>query len=310
MSVVQIVIPTYNAQGFIAECLDSLINQTEKNWKAIIVDDGSSDNTPAIATHYAEKDPRFQIHCQQNAGVAAARNNGMQLADLDSEFILFLDNDDFLLPNCLETLLQALQEQPNAVAAYGLSRDVNKEGTYLTKDINKSFGYCPQKVGKDGLVDVQEGDLIGFSTMVVWPCIQTPGQILMRMSSVKTVEGFDQKTVPSDDWDICVRLSAIGDFVLVKEFVMSKRCHDHNVSSNGKLMAATEPIIRGKLATSTFFTPEQRKIARAGHLNSCLVKVSWAKSDLKNGHLLNAMKQLYRSAKSYAAFRGTRYIGA
>lgn len=96
---ISIIIPVYNAEKYLYDCLDSLINQTLKNTEIICIDDGSTDNSYEILCEYAAKDNRFIILQQENKGAGAARNKGMEIAK--GEFLAFLDADDFLNTICL-----------------------------------------------------------------------------------------------------------------------------------------------------------------------------------------------------------------
>lgn len=102
-----LVIPVYNVEPYLRECLDSVLNQTFANWEAVCVNDGSTDGSAAILEEYALKDNRLKIITQPNCGLSAARNAGMKVAKGD--YILFLDSDDWLEPNALQTLVDCLE---------------------------------------------------------------------------------------------------------------------------------------------------------------------------------------------------------
>lgn len=91
---ISIIIPTYNVELYISECLDSIINQTIKNIEIICVDDGSTDSTINILYEYAEKDHRIKVIPQENQGPSKARNTGLRVAT--GEFVYFIDSDDYL----------------------------------------------------------------------------------------------------------------------------------------------------------------------------------------------------------------------
>jgi glycosyltransferase involved in cell wall biosynthesis len=103
-----IVVPVYNAEDFLEECLDSLIGQTYQDWECICVDDGSKDCSGAICDSYAERDHRFKVVHQENKGLTAARNVGLLLATGD--YICFLDNDDLRSEDWIEKAHQILSE--------------------------------------------------------------------------------------------------------------------------------------------------------------------------------------------------------
>lgn len=94
MATVSVIIPVYKAEKYLNRCLDSLLAQTFENWIAICIDDGSPDNSGAILDSYADKDDRFIVIHKKNAGVSAARNDGIKKAD--GEYIFFMDADDWI----------------------------------------------------------------------------------------------------------------------------------------------------------------------------------------------------------------------
>ena len=94
-----IIIPVYNVEPYLRECLDSVLGQTFTDWEAICVDDGSTDNSGAILDEYAAKDNRFKVIHQQNAGVSAARNRGLE--DAKGLWISFIDSDDYVTDDYL-----------------------------------------------------------------------------------------------------------------------------------------------------------------------------------------------------------------
>src|SRR5205823_1755024 len=107
---VSVVIPAYNAQATLARTLESLRAQSYRNWEAIVVDDGSSDDTAGIAEDYAGKDERIRFVLGLRMGVSIARNVGLSRAR--AEWILFLDSDDVITPDHLEKMLGEAEKDP------------------------------------------------------------------------------------------------------------------------------------------------------------------------------------------------------
>ncbi|MFC5531541.1 glycosyltransferase [Cohnella yongneupensis] len=99
---VSVIVPVYNVQKFLNECVDSLVAQSLPSKEIILVDDGSIDESPLIAQQYADQYPFVKLIHQPNSGVAAARNNGLSYAL--GEYVIFVDSDDFLELNALELL--------------------------------------------------------------------------------------------------------------------------------------------------------------------------------------------------------------
>lgn len=107
---VSIIIPVYNVEKYLNQCVDSLLNQTCKNFEIVLVDDGSPDNSPKICDEYAEKDERVKVIHKKNGGLSDARNEGIKNAKGD--YLLFLDSDDFYNDNLfLEKLSKIILDE-------------------------------------------------------------------------------------------------------------------------------------------------------------------------------------------------------
>ena len=104
-----IVLPIYNVERYLQRCLDSVLGQTYKNYEVIMVDDGSTDNCPAICDNYAARDTRIKVIHKQNAGLGMARNTGIENATGD--YICFFDSDDFVATNLLELCAKELEKE-------------------------------------------------------------------------------------------------------------------------------------------------------------------------------------------------------
>lgn len=112
--VVSVVTPTFNRAHTIKRAIQSVLSQTYKNWQQIIVDDGSTDGTKAVIESI--KDPRIKYLFKTNGGPSKARNYG--ITNAKGKWIMYLDSDDELLPNCMETMLKWLSKNPKAVFAF------------------------------------------------------------------------------------------------------------------------------------------------------------------------------------------------
>lgn len=112
MKEVSVIVPVYKVEPYLRRCVDSILAQTFKNFELILVDDGSPDNCPAICDEYAEKDKRVQVIHQENGGLSAARNAGIDwtFANSDSQWISFVDSDDWVHSEYLERLLNAAKD--------------------------------------------------------------------------------------------------------------------------------------------------------------------------------------------------------
>ena len=126
---VTILIPVYNTAKFLRCCLDSIIAQTYQDFQVVLVDDGSTDESLAICKEYANKYPYIEVHHQENAGVAAARNK--LLSHVTGDYVLFVDSDDWIEPQTVEYLVtEAQRSQADIVTCEAIINDqpiTNKE---------------------------------------------------------------------------------------------------------------------------------------------------------------------------------------
>lgn len=114
---VSVVVPVYNGEKYLAQCMDSIIGQTLKEIEIICVDDGSADSSAGILESYARKDKRIKVIRQKNAGAGAARNTGLTQAK--GEYLSFLDADDFFEPDMLACAYQKAKEQNAQILVFG-----------------------------------------------------------------------------------------------------------------------------------------------------------------------------------------------
>lgn len=103
---VSIIIPVYNVEKYIVECLESVVNQTYENLEIILVNDGSTDNSKEICLEYAQRDQRIKLYSKENGGLSSARNYG--LSKVTGNYVFFLDSDDYLVTDTIENLLNML----------------------------------------------------------------------------------------------------------------------------------------------------------------------------------------------------------
>lgn len=123
-----VVVPVYNAEKYIKQCIESILNQTFKDLELILVDDGSADNSGTICDEYAKIDSRVRVIHKENGGAASARNVGIALAN--GEYIGFCDADDYLNLKMYETLISIMKEQ-NLSTIECLARVYDTSGNLL-----------------------------------------------------------------------------------------------------------------------------------------------------------------------------------
>ena len=264
---ISVVMPVYNGARFLAATLDSVLSQTLSTWELIVVDDGSTDHSIAMASSYAARDERIRVVCQCNGGVAEARNRGYGEISSGSAGVVFLDHDDVWHPEALSILSAELSAHPQAVVAHALAR--------MTDLLGKPYGSpegivmsCPRrKIAGNRIVTCSRVEPTTFSLLICDCCLCTPGIVLTRRTELDALaaEGqplFDQGVAPGDDWDLWLRLSLRGDFAYVDRVLLDWRQHESNGSKQEDVTHAAESRVRRKVIDLPGLTPEQRRLAR------------------------------------------------
>lgn len=111
---ITVIVPVYNVEKYLSRCVDSIINQTYKNLEIILVDDGSTDSSPAICDNYAKKDNRINVIHKQNNGASSARNAALDIASGD--YIGFVDSDDYINRDMYASLLDSIVDSDSDMA--------------------------------------------------------------------------------------------------------------------------------------------------------------------------------------------------
>ena len=127
MSQISIVIPVYNAEKTLIRCLDSIRQQAYKDFEAILIDDGSTDNSAEICKRYCEADTRFKLIKQENSGPSKARNRGIDEAV--SKYLAFVDSDDYIEPNMLEEFFTAAEASSADLTVCGYYTDAGSHSS-------------------------------------------------------------------------------------------------------------------------------------------------------------------------------------
>lgn len=125
---ISIIVPVYNTEPYLGQCLDSIINQTLEDIEIICVNDGSTDNSLSVLEEYASKDNRIRIINQENKGQGFARNNGLK--NVNGEYVLFVDSDDWIEINTCEVLYKKANELDLDMLFFCATRYFENEGKY------------------------------------------------------------------------------------------------------------------------------------------------------------------------------------
>lgn len=156
---ISFVVPIYNVERYLHECVESLINQTYKNIEIILVDDGSPDNCPMTCDDYAKNDSRIKVIHKENGGLVSARKAGVNIANGD--YVACVDGDDFVTLNMADKIRQVIEKYDCDVVCFGFFKD---DETY-PEPINFEYGYY----NKDKLVNQIYPYLIEHKTIKYFP---------------------------------------------------------------------------------------------------------------------------------------------
>jgi glycosyltransferase involved in cell wall biosynthesis len=277
MARVAIIIPAFNAGRFLAETLQSVKAQRIADWTCVIVDDGSSDDTVQIARKFAEHDERFQVAVQpQNGGVSRARMEGLATLP-QTPYLIFLDADDVWLPLTLERLLKELEASPQTPAVHGLASFIDAAGEpNMDPALNDRLR---RQVLRDGtVVDAAPVEPTTSQMLATWPCVITPGVVLIRRTAWDASGGWDANLSIGEDWELWYRLALKHPLAFVNEPLIRFRVYGSSSSSNWK-----RPIRLAKARAKVFSSgsrEDQRYARRAFRAMSRKLGVARVKGGL------------------------------
>ena len=219
-SLVSVVIPSYNGAGYLGEAIDSALAQTHPAVEIVVVDDGSTDDTRALAARYGEQ---VRYVYQENRGLPGARNTGIRAAR--GVYLAFLDHDDRFLPEKLARQVAVLDVRPEVGLVYTGWHFIDADGRRLPPT-----GW-----------DRRDGDV--FAHLLVENMIY-PAAAMVRKAPVDAVGGFDETLTGLEDWDLWLRLAQRGvHWACVDEPLLEYRVHPGQMHKHG-----AERRLRNRLA--------------------------------------------------------------
>ena len=137
MPLISIIVPVYNVESYLKRCIESILNQTFRDFELILVNDGSTDNSEIICKEYALKDERIKYFYQRNKGVSEARNKGID--NSSGEYIQFIDSDDYVDENFLEIVVNRFKRDNSDIVFIGFYNEYNNGEIYKSKYYKESI---------------------------------------------------------------------------------------------------------------------------------------------------------------------------
>jgi glycosyltransferase involved in cell wall biosynthesis len=209
---VSIVIVCYNQARYLQDAIESSLAQTFGDIEVLVIDDGSTDNTHDVALSFLQ----VRYVRQTNQGLAAARNTGIR--ETTSPYLLFLDADDRLLPEAVQSALECFQEHPNSGLVFGAFRNFYDDGSPASAKIS-----CG--VERDYYWRLLQGNIIGMH-----------GTVLYSRTALLDVGGFDDRLAACEDYDVYLRISRRWPVWGYERLTAEYRQHDNNMSRDYAFM--------------------------------------------------------------------------
>lgn len=289
---ISVIIPAYNAEKHIRETLRSVLDQTYEHLEVIVVDDGSQDRTAEIVRGVAAEDERVRLLQQQNSGVAAARNLGIEHSS--GKFIAPLDADDAWYPQKIEAQLERFEECDNSIGmVYAWTVDIDKDGAIQ--------GAPPP--------EILEGDIL-------WPllyvnligCASVP---LIRRSVLQEVGFYDERLRAygqgCEDWDLYLRVAEHFYVGVVPEYLVRYYRAASTMSRNGDSMAGSYEAVIRALRVRQPDLPGKLFSWSAGNFYAYLANMSY--TDWKFGQTLRWLGRSVHVDPTQLLSRGTWRMG-
>ncbi len=279
---VSVIIPVYQGDRFLAEAVESVLNQTYTNCEIIVVDDGSTDNIHEVLEPYFEK---IRYVYQQNQGVAAARNYGIKIAK--GELIAFLDQDDFWLPDKLALQVACFDAQPELGIVHCGWRRVNAIGETLGEV--KPWENVP---------------ILDLAGWLQWMPILLSAMIFKR-ESLERIGGLDTRFKQACDVDLVQRLALMGcQTEWVHHILVRYREHDRNDSLNTPLQAKESWAVREQFFARSDIPEPIRKIEN----QCCYCTLVWIAWRLYNTGYFGEMADYLNKSLSYTPYSRTKTV--
>ena len=250
MPKVSVIIPTYNREEYICETIQSVLDQTYKDFEIIVVDDGSTDNTKKKLEIFGSK---IKLTEQKNSERAISRNNGIK--NSGGKYIAFLDSDDIWIKDKLEKQVEVLDNKKDFILVYGQSHRINKKSQTIKTAKRQLEGYS--------------GNV--FEELLMRNFITSPTPMIRREYFEMTT-GFNTKYIPYEDWEFWLRFSLFGKFYFIPDLLAYYRIHPEQsvkLASAKKIEEVTTLLLQDSFSLKTISDKIKKKSLGLANLRFC-----------------------------------------
>jgi glycosyltransferase involved in cell wall biosynthesis len=238
---VTVIIPSYNRSNFLGEAVASVLSQIFEDFELIVVDDGSTDETPELMR--AISDPRVRYLPRSHRGISASLNAGLHAAR--GKYVARLDSDDLWLPDMLSTLVGVLEAKPEIGVAYGSAQEIDAAGLLQPRKLGRAE-YFPD----DSLRSLIYDDCTCNIALVA------------RSEAMARAGYYDETLIANEDWDMWLRVAQFARFLFVDKVLARFRIHSGNLtglaSAHFAAMLESRTVPLDKLFVSAELSPSIR----------------------------------------------------
>ena len=295
---ISIIVPVYNVEAYLKQCLDSIRSQTYENFEVILVDDGSTDLCGKICDAYSKQDGRFKVIHKKNGGLMDAWKNGLEYAN--SDLIMFVDSDDWVEKNILEILYnEYLQTMADIVCCSFVHSFKDKE---IPDDHNVKPGYYDKKKIESNIFPVLINDGVPLSRGVR---ICRWAKLIKKELLIRNLFWTDNQITIGEDLNIMfpVIMEASSIDILPKQYLYHYRANDDSIMKkvSSDMFSKVELLYKKELEIANYY----RKIYDFTHqieLDFCDLSINiFVKEYIQNNSFENFMKA--KSSRNYKVLK-------
>lgn len=265
-------VPSYNHAPFIEKSLNSILDQTLQPKKLLVIDDGSKDDSPKIIERVLKKCPfDAELIVRENRGVCKTLNEGF--SHCKEEFFAYISSDDIWLPEFLESRTNLLQKRPEAVLSYGYAYVIDEQDRIIDSTDNWS--------------KYTDGDVL---PMLLYPIMPTSASVVYRRTALEKYAWNESSIL--EDYELYLRLTALGEFALDEKILSAWRIHGYNTSANFPLMMKEWLAAQARVADEIGLSDEKLGEAQRTLKFRCVADF------VRNGHRKEAFKLFWENCQS------------